>query len=336
MKLIIQIPCFNEETTLPVTLQQLPRHLPGIDRIEFLVIDDGSADETVQSARRLGVDHILRFGQHRGLASAFRAGLEECLRQGADLIVNTDGDNQYSGEDVSLLVQPILAGNADLVVGSRDIQGIPHFSLVKKWLQKGGSWIVRKAAGCAIPDATSGFRAYTREAALQTIVHSKFSYTLETLIQAGSSDLRVATVPVRVNPKLRESRLAGSTWDYVKRSAATIVRIYAMYHPLRVFSAIGLAGILAGVLLGLRYLYFYFAQASSGHIQSLILSAVLMIVGFQIVVIGLVADLIRANRRLSEELLYRVRRMEHVEGRTGPALDTEKPIAVASSRRSRR
>ena len=335
MKLIIQIPCFNEEATLPLTLRALPRAIPGIDQIEVLIIDDGSTDDTSGQAYELGVDHLVDLGQHQGLGSAFRAGLEACLRLGADVIVNTDGDNQYHGEDIEALVQPIVKQQADLVIGTRDIDSIEYFSPLKKWLQKWGSWVVRKAAGSPIRDATSGFRALNREAALRTIVYSKFSYTLETVIQAGRSRLRVATVPVRVNGKLRESRLAGSTWQYLKRSTATILRIYAMYNPLRVFFFIGGSSCLLGVLLGLRYLYFYVTAAASGHIQSLILSAILMIVGFQVMVIGLVADLIGANRRLNEDILYRVRKMELArQDISSPAMS--ELAAKASSVRTRR
>src|SRR5438552_1063242 len=310
MKLIIQIPCFNEEMTLPATLGRLPLKIAGIDEIEVLIINDGSTDETTAKAREYRADYILELGEHQGLGTAFRAGLDQCLRQGADIIVNTDGDNQYYGEDIQVLVRPILEGRADLVIGTRDIDSIRHFSPVKKWLQKLGSWVVRKAARSSFRDTTSGFRALNRESALRTIVYSKFSYTLETLIQAGSSHLRVITVPIRVNDRLRESRLAGSSWQYLKRSTATILRIYAMYNPFRVFLGIGGFSFLVGFLLGLRYLYLYLALAAGGHIQSLILSALLMIVGFQIMVIGLVADLIGANRRLNEDILYRVRKME--------------------------
>jgi glycosyltransferase involved in cell wall biosynthesis len=332
MKLIIQIPCFNEAATLPLTLRELPRAVPGIDRIEILVIDDGSTDDTLGQARELGVDHVLELRQHQGLGSAFRAGLDACLGLGADIIVNTDGDNQYCGEDIENLVQPILQGQADLVVGARDIDSVEHFSLIKKWLQKLGSWIVRKVAGSPVRDTTSGFRALNREAALRTIVYSKFSYTLETVIQAGRSSLKVTTVPVRVNRKLRESRLADSTGQYLKKSAATILRIYSMYNPLRVFFFIGGTSCLLGILLGLRYLYFYVIAGASGHIQSLILSAVLLIVGFQIIVIGLAADLISANRRLSEDILYRVRRMELTHPDSGSSVVSDVTVKASSAR----
>ena len=310
MKVIIQIPCFNEEASLPATLGDLPKQMPGIDEIEILVINDGSTDATVEIAKRYGVHHVIELGKNQGLAAAFQAGLDACLRLGADVVVNTDADNQYCGADIQKLVGPILEGRADLVVGTRDIDSIEHFSTTKKWLQRTGSWIVRKASGCPIKDTTSGFRAFNREAALRMIVHSKFSYTLETLIHAGAGPLAVEQVPIRVNEKLRESRLARSTWNYLKKSAATLLRIYSMVNPLRVFLCIGGGVFGLGFLLGLRYLYFYIVSSAAGHVQSLILSAILMIVGFQTMVIGLVADLIGANRRLSEEILYRLRKIE--------------------------
>ncbi len=335
MKLIIQIPCYNEESTLPLTLQRLPSKIDGIHQIETLVINDGSTDNTMKRASELGVDHVAELGKNQGLASAFRAGLDACLKLGADIIVNTDADNQYFGEDIEKLIKPILQGEADLVVGSRDIFSIGHFSPTKKWLQKLGSWVVRKASGCPIEDTTSGFRAFNREAALRTIVYSKFSYTLETLIHAGTGPLRITQVPVRVNDKLRESRLAGSTWQYLKKSTVTLLRIYSMYNPLKVFLFIGGTSFLLGVGLGLRYLYFYLSAGASGHIQSLILSAILMIVGFQIMVIGLVADLIGANRRLNEEVLYRIRKME-LAGETGKESVLERTAGAIQSGRSKR
>jgi glycosyltransferase involved in cell wall biosynthesis len=316
MKLIVQIPCYNEESTLSMTLRELPRSIEEIDAIETLIIDDGSTDGTIRVAREYGVEHILELKAHQGLGVAFAAGLDACLRLGADVIVNTDGDNQYCGEDVRTLVRTLLSQKADLVVGTRDIFRIGHFSFTKKWLQRIGSWVVRKVSSCAIEDTTSGFRAFNREAALRTVVFSRFSYTLETLIQAGNSQLKVATVPIRVNERLRDSRLAGSTWTYLQKSAATILRIYAMYHPLRVFSFIGAFVFLGGFVLGCRYLYYYLTVGASGHVQSLILSAILLIVGFQIIVIGLLADLISAQRRLSEDIFYRVRRMELEAGKS--------------------
>ncbi len=310
MKLIIQIPCFNEHEALPATLKRLPVQIRGIDQIEVLVVDDGSSDGTGQLARDLGVNHVVRLKRNQGLATAFKEGLDMSLKLGADIIVNTDADNQYFGEDIEGLITPILEGRADLVVGTRNIESIEYFSRTKKVLQRCGSWVVRRASGCSIEDTTSGFRAFNREAALRTIVYSRFSYTLETLIHAGSGSLSVTHVPVRVNDKLRESRLAVSTWQYLKKSLATVLRIYSMYNPLKVFLFLGGTTFLTGFALGLRYLYFYLSAGASGHLQSLILSAVLMIVGFQIMIIGLVADLIGANRRLNEETLYRLRKIE--------------------------
>jgi glycosyltransferase involved in cell wall biosynthesis len=309
-KLIIQIPCLNEAATLPVTLADLPRTVPGIDRVEVLIVDDGSTDGTSAVARAHGVDHIVRFTRRKGLAAAFTAGIDACLRHGADYIVNTDGDNQYSGRDIPLLLGPLLAGSADIVIGDRKIQDVEHMSPGKKRLQRIGSWVVRQVSGTKVPDTTSGFRAYTREAALRLSIVSEFSYTLESIILAGKKRIAVAHVPVATNPRLRESRLFGSTWTYLKASAATIVRIYAMYEPLKVFSFIGLVIFTAGFLISIRFLYYYATGAGLGHLQSLILSAVLLIVGFQVGLIGLVADVISGNRKLIEDVLYRVKKLE--------------------------
>ncbi|NLP11684.1 glycosyltransferase family 2 protein [bacterium] len=314
MKLIIQIPCYNEAQTLPVTLAHLPRQIEGIDAIEILVVDDGSEDDTVQVARQLGVHHIVRLNRNKGLATGFTAGLDACLRLGADLIVNTDADNQYSGEDIAKLVRPILAHEADLVIGDRNTGAIEHFSWTKKRLQWLGSWFIRQLSGSTIPDATSGFRALSRDAALRMNVLSKFTYTLETIIQAGKKNIAMTHVPVEINPKLRESRLFSSNWSYIKKSLATIVRIYTMYEPLKMFSYIGGTTFGLGLLLGLRFMYYYLTVGGAGHIQSLILAAVLLIVGFQIFVMGLLADIIGSNRQLIENILYRVRKMElHTE-----------------------
>ena len=314
MKLIIQIPCYNEAQTLPVTLAHLPRQIEGIDAIEILVVDDGSEDDTVQVARQLGVHHIVRLNRNKGLATGFTAGLDACLRLGADLIVNTDADNQYSGEDIAKLVRPILAHEADLVIGDRNTGAIEHFSWTKKRLQWLGSWFIRQLSGSTIPDATSGFRAISRDAALRMNVLSKFTYTLETIIQAGKKNIAMTHVPVEINPKLRESRLFSSNWSYIKKSLATIVRIYTMYEPLKMFSYIGGTTFGLGLLLGLRFMYYYLTVGGAGHIQSLILAAVLLIVGFQIFVMGLLADIIGSNRQLIENILYRVRKMElHTE-----------------------
>ncbi|GIW45848.1 MAG: glycosyl transferase [Candidatus Binatia bacterium] len=308
-KLIIQIPCLDEEDHLAATLRSLPRSIPGIDVVEVLVIDDGSRDRTAEVARQEGADYVLRFPNNRGLARAFRAGLDACLRLGADIIVNTDGDHQYDGADIPALIRPILEGKADMVVGDRDPASVQHFSRGKRLLQYYGSWVVRTLSGTTIPDTTSGFRAFSREAALRLNVLSDFTYTIETIIQAGKKRLPVTHVPVRTFPT-RESKLFHSVWEYVKRSAATIVRIYALYEPLKVFSYLGGLLILAGLVPGARFLYFYFTGTGGGHIQSLLLTVLLIIIGFQIVLIGLLADLIAGNRNLIEDVLFRLRCLE--------------------------
>ncbi len=309
MKLIIQIPCYNEEKDLPVTLEHLPKTLKGIDTIEVMIVDDGSTDRTVEVAREKGVRHIVKMTNHKGLAEVFLNGLDASLHLGADIIVNTDADNQYFGEDIQKLVDPILAGEADMVIGTRNIKDIEHFSFIKKRLQSLGSWVVRQLSGTRVPDTTSGFRAFSREAALRLNVVSKFTYTLETVIQAGKKNIALTHVPIRTNKQLRKSRLFSSIPVYLKRSIFTITRIYALYEPLKIFLWVG--GILfgSGFLLSLRYLYFHF-QRSGGHIQSLILAAVLMIVGFQVGMIGLLSDIISTNRRLIEEMLYRIKKIE--------------------------
>ena len=309
-KLIIQIPCYNEAETLPATLGDLPRNLPGIDVIEWLVVDDGSRDGTAEVARACGVHHVVRFRRNKGLAAAFMAGVDACLKLGADVIVNTDADNQYSGADVATLVAPLLAGEADICIGDRNIKALSEMSPSKKLLQRLGSWVVRQVSNTSVPDTTSGFRAYTREAALRMTIVSEFSYTLESIIQSGKRRMAIAHVPVSTNPRTRESRLFKSTFSYIKQSTATIVRIYASYEPLKVFSYIGLAVFSVGFAAALRFLYYYVTGTGYGHIQSLILSAVMMIVGFQILMIGLVADLIGGSRKLLEDVLYRVRSLE--------------------------
>ena len=310
MKLIIQIPCYNEAQSLPETVAALPRSLPGIDQLEYLVIDDGSQDGTSEIARQLGVHYIVRQLNHRGLAAGFIAGLEACLRRGADIIVNTDADNQYQAADIASLIQPILDGRADLVIGDRGVGALRHFSSTKRLLQVIGSWVVANISGLSTPDATSGFRALSREAALRTIVLSDYSYTLETLIQAGARRMAVAYVPIRTNPVTRPSRLMRNIPHYLANSSATIVRAYTMYRPLKVFNLLSSLLLLAGLALSLRFIYFFLIGQGGGHVQSLILAAVLLIVGFQVLLIGLLADLIGFNRMILEELLYRLRRLE--------------------------
>lgn len=310
MKLIVQIPCFNEENTLPQIYADIPREIDGIDSVEVLVIDDGSTDRTVEVARGLGVDHIVIHKRNCGLAASFRTGLDMCLKLGADIIINTDGDNQYAGWNIPKLIQPILDGQADIVIGDRQTDGIEHFSKSKKLLQKIGSRVVRSLSATDVPDVVSGFRAYSRDAALQMNIVSSFSYTIETVIQAGRKQLAVTSVPIETNPKTRESRLFSSTPRFIERQVNTIIRMYTMYRPMRVFFVIGLVLSLIGVTPILRFLFFYFSGAGSGHIQSLLLGAAFMILGFITFLIALVADLIGFNRQLIETILEKVRRME--------------------------
>jgi len=310
VKLIIQIPCFNEEKTLPLTLREIPKIYKGVDEVEILIVDDGSTDKTVEVARQGGADHIVRLTNHKGLAEGFMAGIDASLRLGADIIVNTDGDNQYRGEDIERLIAPVLAGEADIVIGDRNVNKIRHFSFVKKRLQSLGSWVVRHLSETDIPDVTSGFRAFSREAALRLNIISKYTYTLETIIQAGKKNIALSHVPIRTNEQLRPSRLFSSVASYIRRSVLTIVRIYTLYEPLKIFFYIGGSIFGVGFLISIRFLFYYFLQKGTGHIQSLILSAVLMIVGFQIVMIGLLADIISANRRLIEDCLFRIKKME--------------------------
>jgi glycosyltransferase involved in cell wall biosynthesis len=310
MKLIIQIPCFDEEHTLPATLADLPRDVPGIDVVEWLVIDDGSTDRTVEVAREGGVDHVVRLTNNRGLATAFQAGLDAALKLGADVIVNTDADNQYYGADIPKLVEPILEGRADMVVGDRETDQIEHFSPLKKLLQRWGSAVVRRASETNVPDTTSGFRAYNREAALQIQVVSKFTYTLESIIQAGKMLVAVDHVPIRTNPKTRESRLFPSMGAYVRRNGVSIFRIYALYEPLRLFMMAAAVTALIGAVIWGRFAWFVITGDSSGHIQSLILGSTLFIVAVQFVALGVLGDILAGSRVLQQRILERVRRVE--------------------------
>jgi glycosyltransferase involved in cell wall biosynthesis len=311
VKLVIQIPCLNEETVLPVTLAALPRKLEGFDRVEWLVIDDGSTDRTAEVARASGVDHIVRFSSNKGLAVAFQSGIEAALKLGAGVIVNTDGDNQYPASEIPRLVAPLLAGQADIVVGTRVIKEHAEFSLAKKIFQRLGSWVVRQASNTDVPDTTSGFRAYSREAALRLNVLSGFTYTLETLIQAGKSDLAVAHIPIRTNPRTRESRLFRSIPHYVARSIGTIIRIYAMHEPLRVFLRLAAVVALAGTALVARFTYFYLTEPGpTGHVQTLVVGDGLLTFALQLAMLGIIGDLLRANRLIDERTLYRVRKIE--------------------------
>ena len=311
MKLVIQIPCLDEEAQLPATLADLPRSVPGFDVVEWLVVDDGSTDATVAVARAHGVDHVVKLTSNKGLAYAFQAGMDAALKLGADVVVNTDADNQYRGEDIPKLVAPILAGRADLVVGDRNVLAIEHFSFAKKRLQRLGSWVVRRASDTEVPDATSGFRAYNREAALGLVVVSKFTYTLESLIQAGHTLVAVDHVEVGTNPKTRESRLFPSMWTYVRRNAAAIFRVYTAYEPLPVFGALAFVLGLLGALAWVPFLWDWIVNGDrTGHLQSVILGATLLLAAVQLFAIGVIADLISAHRSVSHSTLERVRRIE--------------------------
>jgi glycosyltransferase involved in cell wall biosynthesis len=310
MKLIIQIPCFNEAEQLPQTLADLPRQLEGFDVVEWLIIDDGSTDATVAVAREHGIDHIVRLTNNKGLAAGFQAGLDACLKLGADVIVNTDADNQYYGPDVAKLVQPILGGRADMVVGDREVTNIEHFSALKKSLQRLGSWVVRQASSTTVPDTTSGFRAYNREAAIQILVVSKFTYTLETIIQAGKHLVAIDHVPIRTNPKTRESRLFPSMWAYVRRNSISIFRIYAQYEPLRVFWSLAAAIGLVSLGVWIRFVVAYAEGNGKGHVQSLILGAVLFIAAVVLWALGVIGDLLAAQRVMTQKTFERVRRIE--------------------------
>lgn len=339
VKLIIQIPCFNEEETLPRTLGELPREVGGFDEVEWLIVDDGSTDQTVAVAREHGVDHVVRLTNNKGLAASFQAGLDAALKLGADVIVNVDGDNQYRASDIPRLVAPILAGEADMVVGDRRVQTIEHFSPPKKVLQRLGSWVVRRASGTRVPDTTSGFRAYNREAALQLQIVSNFTYTLESLIQAGKMLVAVEHVPVGTNPKLRPSRLFPSTWQYVRRNAVAIFRAYAMYEPLRVFTIAAIVLAVAALGAWTPFLADWIINGdASGHIQSLILGAVLAIAAVQMFALGVVGDALAGQRVMTQRALERVRRVElnlgiepsHYE--RGPGRERQAAIAEGTAR----
>ena len=310
MKLIIQIPCLNEEESLPKTLEALPKHIDGVDIIETLIINDGSTDRTVEVAKQHGVNHVVSFTKRKGLARAFGAGLDAALKEDADIIVNTDADGQYKGEDIPRLIQPILKGEADIVVGNRDIENVQQFSWIKKRLQRIGSAIVRHLANSTVNDATTGFRAYNREAALKLNIISNYTYTLESIIQAENKDLAIANITISTNEVKRKSRLFKSIPEYIKRSIVTIIRIYSMFNPFRLFATLGTASIAIGVLIGCRFVFYYLMGSGGGKIQSLILATALLIIGFQILIVGLLADLISANRRLIEDTLLRIKKME--------------------------
>lgn len=324
-KLIIQIPAYNEEQTLGMTLRDLPRELPGVDIVEWLVIDDGSSDRTVEVARAHGADHVVRLAQHQGLARAFMAGIESSVALGADIIVNTDADNQYQAADIGRLINPIVTHTAEMVIGARPVAQIEHFSMTKKLLQKLGSWVVRLASGTNVPDAPSGFRAYSRNAAMQLHVFNEYTYTLETIIQAGHKNMAVTWVPIRTNPDTRPSRLVSSMPAYIFRSVMTIGRIFMTYRPLRFFAIPGVALFLAGTTLGVRFLTYYVAGVGNGHVQSLILAALLLGSGFFLGVVGLVVDLISVNRQLLERIDYR---MTLLESTARPAGDRPKPASI--------
>jgi glycosyltransferase involved in cell wall biosynthesis len=316
-KLIIQIPCLNEAETLAVTLADLPRDVPGIDVVEWLVIDDGSTDDTVAVALANGVNHVVSMGHNSGLARAFSAGVDECLRLGADVIVNTDADNQYCADDIPAIVAPILAGEADMVIGVRPIMDIQHFSAAKKVLQRLGSWAVRVASGTDIGDAPSGFRAIDRRAAMRLNVFSEYTYTVETIIQAGNRGMKVISVPIRVNGDLRPSRLVKSMSSYVRRSLLTIFRVFMAYRPMSTFMVPGLILLSVGLLLGVRFLWLYLLGQGTGHVQSLILTAVLLMLGFTLVMFGLIADLLGVNRKLLEDVQWRLKRIEYGSAGSG-------------------
>ena len=311
MKLIIQIPCYNESETLEVALNDLPKQLDGIDEIEYLIINDGSSDNTVEVAKKWGVHHVVNFPQNKGLAKGFMAGLDECLRQGADIIVNTDADNQYCADDIQPLIQPILDGYAEYVIGARPIDDTEHFSFIKKKLQHFGSWVVRKASDTDIPDAPSGFRAISREAAMRINVVNNYTYTLETIVQAGREKLAITSVPIRTNEELRPSRLFKSIWGYVKKSIVTILRAYMMYKPLKCFTFLTIPPALIGLAYIIRFLIFVVQGSASGHVQSFILACTLLIIAFLTGTMGLLADMISGNRKILADTQYHVKKTEY-------------------------
>ena len=311
MKLIIQIPCYNEAETLEVALNDLPKHIDGIDEIEYLIINDGSKDNTVEVAKKWGVHYVVNFRRNRGLAKGFMAGISECLRQGADIIVNTDADNQYCGEDIEKLVRPILEGKADIVIGERPIDETEHFSPLKKKLQHFGSWVVRKASNTDIPDAPSGFRAYSRDVALRFNVVNEYTYTLEQIVQAGQNKWAIMSVPIRTNGELRPSRLFSSMFGYIKKSMLTIIRAYMMYKPLRFFIGLGSIPLLIGIAIGIRYVVLLCMGAGNGNVQSLILCSLLIMIGVLVMVLGMLADMIAANRKMLENIQYHVRMRDY-------------------------
>lgn len=308
MKLIIQIPCYNEELTLPVTLAALPRKIPHVDSVEWLVVDDGSRDRTAEVAKGHGVDLIVSLSPHQGLAKAFLTGLEACVAAGADIIVSTDADNQYCADDIPKLIEPVLAGRADIVIGARPIREIDHFSPIKKYLQRLGSHVVQVFSNTDVADASSGFRAMSWDAAMQLHVFNKYTYTLELIIQAGQKGMAVTSVPIRVNGPLRPSRLVRSLPDYIWRQGLTVLRIFITYRPMRFFFAQGAILVGIGMLLGLRFLYLFFTSGGSGHVQSLILTALLITIGFFLFVVGILADLIAVNRQLLEKVDWRLKK----------------------------
>lgn len=311
MKLIIQIPCYNEAETLSIALNDLPTHIDGIDKIEYLIINDGSHDNTVEVAKNWGVHYVVNFRKNRGLAKGFMAGLDACLRNGADIIVNTDADNQYNGDDIEKLVRPIIEGKTDIVIGARPIDQTEHFSPLKKKLQHLGSWVVRKASKTDIPDAPSGFRAYSREAAMRLNVTNEYTYTLETIVQAGRERIPMESVPIRTNAELRPSRLFSSMFGYVKKSMLTIIRAYAAYKPLAFFTFIGSIPFSIGLLIGIRFLVFMAMGQSGGHIQSLILSSTLLTLGFMTFVVGFLSDILSSIRKILEDVQYHVRKIDY-------------------------